>query len=287
MPAVGGFGVPSFRVRSTFIGRTASLKRDVRSTPSLGKLNVVVVTELLRNEVLRALPPGDLSCISKDLRAVHMPLGFELYGPDEPIDWIYFPQTAVFSALRLMRDGAVAEISMIGREGFAGWKVLLEKTVASVRTVCSMPGEALAMATDAFLEHVETSPALRSAALAYTSAYMTMLSQLIACNRLHRVEQRCARWLLMAGDRVGDAPFLLTQERLSAMLGSQRPTLSTTMASLREAGCLGGGRGVVEILDRAKLRSFACECYDVCAGLFRTDTRVAPSLNGRAKASIA
>jgi CRP-like cAMP-binding protein len=250
-------------------------------------LDRLTVPALVRNEVLRRLPRREWDRISKDIRPVHIPQGFLAYSPDDPIDWIYFPQTAVFSALRLMRDGAVAEISMIGPEGLTGWRVLLEKAVASARTVCSMPGEALAMDAEVFLEHVEASPALRSASLAYVSRYMTMLSLLIACNRLHRVEQRCARWLLMTGDRVGDAPFLLTQERLSAMLGSQRPTLTTAIASLREAGCVGGGRGVIEILDRAKLKSFACECYDVCAQLFCDGENAAPAMNGRANASIA
>jgi CRP-like cAMP-binding protein len=247
----------------------------------------IAVPALVRNKVLRGLPLRDWDRISKDIRPVHIARGFLAYGPDDPMDWIYFPQTAVFSALRVMRDGAVAEISMIGPEGLTGWKVLLEKAAASVLTVCSMPGEALAMDTEAFFEHAETSPALRRASLAYASRYMTMLSVLIACNRLHRVEQRCARWLLMTGDRVGDAPFSLTQERLSAMLGSQRPTLTAAIASLREAGCVGRGRGVIEILDRAKLTSFACECYEVCAQLFSAGESAAPATNGRANASIA
>jgi CRP-like cAMP-binding protein len=198
-----------------------------------------------------------------------MPLGFVVQRPDEPIDRIYFPQTAVFSVSRLMRDGVVAEISMIGREGLSGWEVLLEKGSASASTVCSVPGEALAMSADAFLRHVKASPALLSASLVYVSRYASVIAQLVACNRLHRVEQRCARWLLMTADRTENAAFPLTQDRLSTVLGSQRPTMTAVIASLRNAGCVGGKRGVVEILDRRKLESLSCECYDICASLFR------------------
>lgn len=230
------------------------------------------VGERVRNEILRFLPPRDWDVVSEDLRPIRAPLGFVLYEAGAPIDWIYFPQTAVFSASQLLRDGGVAEISMVGPEGLAGWKVLLEEAPAT-RTVCSMPGEVLAMRADAFLRHAEAFSHLRSAALAYIGRHVTMLAQLVACNRLHRVEQRCARWLLMTADRVNDATFPLTQERLSMMLGAQRPTLTAVMASLREAGCVGGRRGVVEILDRQKLKSIACECYDACAVLFRRDHR--------------
>jgi CRP-like cAMP-binding protein len=215
-----------------------------------------------------------------------MPLGFVLYEPDEAIDRMYFPQTAVVSVSQ-MRDGAVAEISMIGPEGLTGWEILLEKTSASARMVCSMPGTALAVRADALLRHVESCSDLRSALFAYLNGYLAMLAQLIACNRLHRVEQRCARWLLMTADRVNDVAFPLTQERLSAMLGSQRSTLTTVMASLREAGCVGGRRGVVEILDRPKLESFACECYDICASIFRPDTSIVAPVDVLSRVSVA
>lgn len=227
--------------------------------------------DLLRNNLLRSLPARDWDVVSESMRSVQMPSGFLLYVRDEPIDWIYFPQTAVFSVSRLTLDGGVAEIAMIGREGVAGWDIFMEKGLASAPTTCSMPGEALAMRTNEFWRHVETSSSLRSAFLGYVSRYTTMLAQLIACNRLHRIEQRCARWLLMTADRIDNTIFSLTQERLSMMLGSQRPTLTAVLASLREAGCVGTRRGVLEILDRQRLESLACECYEVCSSIFRED----------------
>lgn len=240
-------------------------------------MSILTPHGLLCNNILRSLPPRDWDALSEDLRPIRTPLGFVLYQAGGPIDWIYFPQTAVFSAVQLLHDGGVAEIAMIGPEGLAGWKLLLERASAS-HTACSMPGEALAIRTDAFLKHVAASSALRSASLAYAGRYVTMLSQLIACNRLHRAEQRCARWLLMTADRVSDDTFPLTQERLSTMLGAQRPTLTGVIASLRAAGCVAGGRGVIEILDRPQLTSIACECYEICASLFRSDGKIAASI---------
>lgn len=95
-----------------------------------------------------------------------------------------------------------------------------------------------------------------------------MLAQLIACNRLHRVEQRAARWLLMTIDRISALEFPMTQERLSMMLGAQRPTVTAVMASLRDAGCLENSRARVRVTDRRCLESLACECYAICAAYF-------------------
>lgn len=241
-----------------------------------------------RNEILHALPPMDWKSVAKDLRSVQVHTGRVLYEPDDPIDVVYFPQTAVFSASRLMRDGGVAEIAMIGPEGVVGLRSFLRGGGStSDRVVCSVPGEALTMRVDAFLRHAEGSLALHRALLWYAGGCMTMLAQLIACNRLHRLEPRCARWLLMTADRIGHGPIPLTQERLSMMLGAQRPTVTAVLALLRATGCVGSTRGRVEIFDRRRLESLACECYSVCASVFRKDVSVFPTIRGLITPSIA
>jgi CRP-like cAMP-binding protein len=192
-----------------------------------------------------------------------------LCEPGSRIERIYFPESAVISIVQVMREGTAAEIGLIGREGFFGLDVLLREGVATGRAVCQVPGSALAIAAGPLRDASRADPALMRALLDYIGGYSAMLAQLIACNRLHRVEQRCARWLLMTHDRIGEPVFPMTQERLSVMLGAQRPTVTSVMTTLRDAGCIESSRGQVRITDRKCLETYACECYALCASYFK------------------
>lgn len=157
---------------------------------------------------------------------------------------------------------------MVGREGVCGLDAILRDGRALARSVCQVPGTALAMSSSALRRGLKENDDLLRALLYYTAGYCAMLAQLVAGNRLHRLKQRCARWLLMTLDRIAQTEFPMTQERLSMMLGAQRPTVTATIAALREAGCLKSSRGRVRVTDREKLESFACECYALCASYF-------------------
>ncbi|HXO17106.1 MAG TPA: Crp/Fnr family transcriptional regulator, partial [Candidatus Dormibacteraeota bacterium] len=176
--------------------------------------------------------------------------------------------TAVVSIVQMMQEGSAAEVGMVGFEGVSGLEAILRDGLSTGRSVCQVPGTALGMPVTVLREAVIERNGIMHALLDYTGGYCAMLAQLIACNRLHRVEQRCARWLLMTVDRIGAPAFPMTQERLSMMLGAQRPTVTAVMASLRDAGCVESSRGQVRVTDRAKLESLACECYALCAGYF-------------------
>lgn len=194
--------------------------------------------------------------------------GHVLYEAGAAMDRVYFPESAVVSIVQVMREGTMAEIGMVGREGFCGLDVILRTGTAAARHVCQVPGSAWAMPAATLRQAVDADGDLVTALLRYTGDYCAMLAQLIACNRLHRVEQRCARWLLMTVDRIARSVFPMTQERLSLMLGAQRPTVTAVMTTLRDAGCLENARGQVRIIDRRCLESFACECYWLCAAYF-------------------
>ncbi|MBV8066343.1 MAG: Crp/Fnr family transcriptional regulator [Candidatus Eremiobacteraeota bacterium] len=191
-----------------------------------------------------------------------------LYEAGAPIDRVYFPQSAVISIVQLMQEGSAAEIGMVGCEGVSGVESILGGGPATGRHICQVPGTALSLSAGALRRGVKERDDLLRSLLGYVGGYAAMLAQLIACNRLHRVEQRCARWLLMTVDRSGRLEFPMTQERLSMMLGAQRPTVTTVMTSLRDAGCLENTRGRVKIKDRKCLGSFACECYQLCRSYF-------------------
>lgn len=190
-----------------------------------------------------------------------------IYEPGDRVDKVYFPGSGVVSIIQMMHDGTAAEIGLVGREGICGLDAVLRNGIAAGRHLCQVPGTAWALPTPFFQEALKEAD-LSRASLAYVGAYSAMLAQLIACNRLHRVEQRAARWLLMTTDRISSLEFPMTQERLSMMLGAQRPTVTAVMASLRDAGCLENSRGRVRVTDRRRLESFACECYAICAGYF-------------------
>lgn len=191
-----------------------------------------------------------------------------LYEPGSAIDRVYFPGTGIVSIIQVMQEGTAAEVGMVGCEGVTGIDVLLRGGVASGRYVCQIPGTAVSMPVARLRVLAREHDELLRALLGYVGGYCATLAQLMACNRLHRVEQRCARWLLMTVDRIGQLVFPMTQERLSMMLGAQRPTVTSVMATLRDAGCLESTRGQVRISGRARLETFACECYAVCAGYF-------------------
>ena len=191
-----------------------------------------------------------------------------IYEPWERVDTVYFPGAGVVSIIQVMHDGTAAEIGLVGREGICGLDAILRDGIAAGRHLCQVPGTAWTLPAVLFQEELKDSEDLLRSSLAYVGAYSAMLAQLIACNRLHRVEQRCARWLLMTIDRISALEFPMTQERLSMMLGAQRPTVTAVMASLRDAGCLQNSRGRVRVTDRSRLESFACECYAICAAYF-------------------
>ena len=143
-----------------------------------------------------------------------------LYEPDRTITHIYFPLTAVTSVLSQMDDGTTVEVATIGRKGMIGLSVMLGDTTTFLRTIAQIPGTALAMGRDDFLRIVEERQnGLQSLLLRYTQALFSKLAQQSACNRLHNIEVRCARWILMTQDRVGHEEFPLTQEFLAYMLG--------------------------------------------------------------------
>jgi CRP-like cAMP-binding protein len=218
--------------------------------------------------VLASLPEKTRDGLAPLLTAVHLGNGQVLYEASAPIDRIYFPESSVVSIIQVMREGTMAEVGMIGREGFCGLDAVLRTGTTAARHVCQVPGSAWAIPVPALRQAVDADRKLLFALIDYTGGYCAMLAQLIACNRLHRIEQRCARWLLMTVDRSNSDTFPMTQERLSMMLGAQRPTVTAVMTTLRDAGCLENPRGQVRITDRACLESFACECYWVCASYF-------------------
>jgi CRP-like cAMP-binding protein len=151
-----------------------------------------------------------------------------------------------------------------GNEGLVGLAALLGAEGSESQTLAEIPGTALRLPAAVLVAAVDAQPALRRLLLRYTQAYLTQVAQGAACNRLHGIEARCARWLLMTHDRVGGSDaFPLTQEFLAIMLGVRRAGVSVAAGALQDAGLIRYRRGGIRVLDRAGLEAAACECYGV------------------------
>ncbi len=220
------------------------------------------------NRILRSLDPAVYQEMLPHLELVRFPLGKVVLEPGQMLETVYFPNHGVLSMLTVLENGDLVEIATIGNEGMADLSVFLGLKISSSRLLCQVPGDTLCMATDAFLRLVEQNSELREALGGYMVSMFIQVSQSAACNRLHPVEERCARWILMTHDRVDSDSFPLTQDFLASMLGVRRPSVSVAAGILQKAGLLSYSRGRMTVLDRGGLEAAACECYAIVRSQF-------------------
>ena len=222
-----------------------------------------------RNPLLAALPPEERELLEPGLEPVELTLKLTLEEPGRPIAHIWFPSHGVASMVAEMADGSMVEVATIGREGFVGLPLILDAPATANRTFVQIPGKGDRIPSAAFKALLPRLPALHRLMLRYTLTVVTQIAQGSACNRLHPIEARCARWLLMTHDRVDGDVFPLTHEFLSVMLGVTRPSVSIAAGMLQRAGLVRYARGVVEVLDRPGLEAASCECYQIITDSFR------------------
>jgi CRP-like cAMP-binding protein len=213
------------------------------------------------NKLLAALPGRDRDRLLPHLKPVV--LGFEevLYEPDDLIRYVYFPTGGVISLLLLLEDGSVAEVGRVGHEGMVGLPLFLGVRTSHTRAFVQIPGEALRMRAQVFLQETRHSGPLSGLLLRYTQALLHHSERLTACNTRHSIEQRLARWLLVTHDRVQADQFEITQEFLSQMLGVHRQSVTLAASNLQRAGLIRYSRGRLRVLDRQGLEEAACDCY--------------------------
>ena len=215
------------------------------------------------NRLLSLLSDDDYEHLRPHLTLITLEYRKILYEAARPIEHVYFPIDGVASLVITTAEGGSAEVGTIGSEGIVGLPVCLGDREAPSSVYVQVPGTGLKMDADAFRGELEHCPTLNLAMLRYTHAFFNQVAQSAACAHLHRVEQRCCRWLLMTRDRMPSGEFLLTHEFLGMMLGVRRTTVTEVMGILQKAGLICYRRGHVSILDPEALRSRACECYDI------------------------
>ena len=219
--------------------------------------------EPIGNGILNRLPPNDVARLMRDADSVALQMGDVLANPEEAIEFVYFPQTSVFSVLSVMTDGTAIEAGVIGREGFGPVAPFHGLTAAAERVVVQVPGDAVRVPTSIFRKALADMPQLDEALHRFMQALFTLAAQSSGCNRRHSVVQRCARWLLLTSDRVTGDSFPLTHVFLAQMLGVRRSSVTVAADALRAAGAIDYTRGKVHIVDRARLRQRSCDCYDI------------------------
>jgi len=216
-----------------------------------------------QNRLLAMLSSDIYGRLQPNLERVWLESKHLLYEAHTPIECVYFPINGVVSVLTLMENGTQIEVGTVGHEGFVGVPVFLGAGETAGRAFAQVPGEALRIRTEAFRQEMLRNGPFIQILHRYLDALFSDMAQQIACNRLHSVQQRCARWLLMTRDRVGANEFPLTQEFLAQMLGVLRAGVNEEAMTLQEKGILRYRRGVITILDAEGLEAVACECHKI------------------------
>ncbi len=216
-----------------------------------------------RNRLLAALPTEDLARLWPRLEPVELGLRQIIQVPDEPITAVYFPESGWISMIALLVDGNSAEVGIVGSEGMVGLPLLLGSDRSPTEAMVQAPGTFLRLGADVFGEERDRSAPLRTLLLRYALAFQVQVTQTAACNGHHALDQRLARWLLIAHDRAGGDEFPMTQEFLAMMLCVHRPGVTIAARLFQQAGLIRYGNGQITITDRAGLEAAACECHGV------------------------
>lgn len=216
-----------------------------------------------RNHVLAKLPRQELEVVSPDLEPVQLPFKCVMHAPFEPIENVFFITRGVASMVNEPETGEIVEFATIGFEGMVGFPVVLGSNSVPSRAIMQIPGEGLRMKAADLERALVRAPTLHKLLLRNTMALLNQIAQSTSCNRLHEVQERCARWLLQTHDRVDGDSFPLTHEFLSQMLGVHRPTVSVAAAMLQKAGLIDYERGQITIVDRKRLEAASCPCYRI------------------------
>jgi CRP-like cAMP-binding protein len=213
------------------------------------------------NEILLALPRAESEQVLPKLEFMRLKLHHVIHEPGETLRSLYFCNSGMFSILNVMPDGKSVEVGLIGKEGVSATPLVAGFRTSHTRAVVQADATAFRMDADAFRALLPNCPTLERQVNRYAQLLAVQVTQIAACNRLHEVNERLARWLLMTQDRVSSEHLPLTQEFLAQMLGTRRSSVTVSAGTLQKAGLIAYTRGNVTIHDRRKLEEAACDCY--------------------------
>ncbi|MEH2307143.1 Crp/Fnr family transcriptional regulator [Nostoc sp.] len=220
------------------------------------------------NNLLAVLPLNDYERLVPHLKLVRLSNRQVLYEAGEPIAQVYFPNKAVVSIITTMEDGSTVEVGLVSNEGMVGMPVILGDNTTTTTAFVQIPDSAMQIDADILRSEFNRGGAIQKLLLRYVRAIYTELAQGCACNRLHTLEERLARWLLTVSDRFESDDFPLTQEFIAQMLGVRRSGVTVAASTLSRAGMIRYQRGQISILKREDLEATSCECYQVIQNEF-------------------
>lgn len=214
-----------------------------------------------KNRILASLSKAEISRLSQHLSQVDLPAGKTLLDPGEEITHAYFLETGLASVVVAMANGTMVETGITGNDGLVGFPVLLGTKTMPTRTFMQIPGAGYKIKANHLVEEFERAGTLHKKVQRYFQAHLVQTGQTAACNRLHDIAERLARWLLMCHDRMEADTFAITHEFLGHMLGTPRSTVTLAAGILNKSGLIAYSRGKVFVKDREGLEKAACECY--------------------------
>jgi CRP-like cAMP-binding protein len=215
---------------------------------------------LKKNFIFRGLPEQAIAQVLSNAELIYLPVRARVYEAEQPIQDVYFPISSVLSIVTLMEDGQQIEIGTVGCEGVSAFPLLMGASSTANDCYCQVPGYTIKISATLFHE-LSIDFKFRQLLDRYLQAYVNMLGQLAACNRLHSIYERCSRWLLLTQDRVHTNEIELTHEYLAMMLGTGRSGVTIAAATLQQAGFITYARGKITIRNRQGLEGASCECY--------------------------
>jgi CRP-like cAMP-binding protein len=215
------------------------------------------------NKVLLATPDNEYELMRSDLTYVDLPDHLSLHEPTQNVEFAYFPNRGMVSQVVVTKDGRTVEVGVVGNEGYVGAGLAAGLTRSSVREIIQIAGDGFRIVGTALERILRSAPQLKVILSRHTGLQGMQIAQTAACNRLHDIQQRLSRWLLMTQDRVDLAVLPITHDFIATMMGTDRSTESLAAAVLQKKGIIDYVRGAVKIVNRRKLEKSSCECYDV------------------------
>src|SRR5271169_232740 len=217
----------------------------------------------IKNKLLSATPDNEYKLMRSDLTYIDLPSHLSLHEPTQKIEFVYFPNRGMVSQVVVTKDGRTVEVGVVGNEGYVGAGLAVGLSRSSVREVIQVAGDGFRMMGNALERILRSAPQLQVILNRHTGLQGMQVAQTAACNRLHDIQQRLSRWLLMTQDRVDSVVLPITHDFIATMMGTDRSTVSLAASILQKGGIIEYVRGAVKIVNRRKLEESACECYGV------------------------
>jgi CRP-like cAMP-binding protein len=215
------------------------------------------------NKVLLCMPDNEYRLMRPYLKYIDLPSHLSLHEPTQSIEFVYFLNRGMVSQVVVTKEGRTVEVGVVGNEGYVGAGLAVGLSRSSVREIVQIAGDGFQMKGDKLERVLQSAPQLQKMLGRHEGLQGMQVAQTAACNRLHEIQQRLSRWLLMTQDRVDSAALPITHDFIATMMGTDRSTVSVAAAALQKKGIIEYVRGAVNVMNRRKLEQSACECYAV------------------------